>query len=108
MGNSWHKEKRVSLCNDFGGACQHCSVIEGQWIPPLLEKQVKLEFAHKIGFRFPQGASRGRNTRINEVIKNPERFLLLCKECHVEYDSTPLTEHEQRKTIEYDNERIPF
>lgn len=107
--NAWHRKKRAEMLELFGNKCQQCDVVNNSWIPPLLEKQVILEFAHKIGFRVKQGASRGSNKRTREVILNPEQFLLFCRTCHEEYDSSnPQTEEERQLQEKYDREKVPF
>lgn len=83
--NGFYLRQKEELITDFGGKCQFC---ESHF-------HDQLQFAHKIGFRWMYGASRGRNARIAEVKKYPKRFLLLCNICHRNYDRLhPLTPEE--------------
>lgn len=49
------------------------------------------EFAHRVHFseqplQKQKGSGRGRNNRIIGIIRFPEKYILLCHDCHVEYD----------------------
>lgn len=68
------KELRDKLIEIFGGECQECLMT------------VNLEFAHKTPTGL-NGDSRGSFTRIYDVIKYPECYMLLCKEHHKLYDA---------------------
>jgi len=45
----------------------------------------KLEFAHTAPTQL-NGRSRGQRARFEDVINNPGKYVLLCKEHHKEYD----------------------
>lgn len=106
--NKHAKLLRIKLIEKFGGVCERC---KGDGSKDGVTRP--LEFAHKIGFRFPQGRSRGSNKRVLEVNKYPERFHLFCFWCHRKYDKeNKLTKKEMKKFIEYEEERqlreVPF
>ena len=93
--NRYYHNKRWELIQEFGAECKNCGE------PDI----TKLQFAHKIGFRIPQGCSRGKNKRIREVLNNKDHFDLLCSKCHRKYDrDNPLTEDEKRQI----KEQVPF
>ena len=77
--NKWIKERRKRLIEEFGGKCEECPATS------------KLEFAHKEPTEL-SGWGRGRKERVYDVIKNPEKYRLLCKGCHKEYDQGLLKE----------------
>lgn len=82
------KRKKEKLLKFFGNECQKCKAKEGD-IKKLengKEELIALQFAHKIGFRLQYGEGRGKKKRLLEVNRNPEKFLLLCRHCHLEYD----------------------
>lgn len=58
---------------EYGGECEECSTTS------------KLEFAHKETTGL-NGWGRGRKERVYDVIKNPDKYRLLCKDCHKRYD----------------------
>jgi len=66
-------ERRKRLIQEFGGRCEECSTTEN------------LEFAHKEPTGL-DGRGRGRKERVYDVIKNPEKYRLLCRDCHRVYD----------------------
>lgn len=57
------------------GECEECGTVSG------------LEFAHKEPMEL-DGWGRGRKERVYDVMKNPNKYRLLCKDCHKEYDQT--------------------
>ena len=71
--NKWIMERRKKLIKEFGGECEECPSTE------------TLEFAHKEPTEL-SGWGRGRENRVYDVIKNPTKYRLLCKDCHKEYD----------------------
>jgi len=92
--NVWISKQRMQLIAEFGGKCEECGATE------------KLEFAHKIGFRFKFGNSRGKNHRILEVKKfKRDRFHLFCRKCHMAYDKNNPTTPEEQKVID---DYVPF
>ncbi len=50
-----------------------------------------MEFAHKEPTEL-SGWERGRKERVHDVIRNPTKYRLLCKDCHKEYDLGTLEE----------------
>jgi len=77
-GKDWAKAVRLELVQQFGGECYHCASKGTTW-------RRRLEFAHKYPCR--KGMGRGSNNRVREVLRHPENFLLLCRVCHIAYDS---------------------
>jgi len=73
--NRWIVERRKKLVEEFGGKCEECGVTSG------------LEFAHREETEL-DGWGRGRKERVYDVMKNPDKYRLLCKDCHKEYDQT--------------------
>jgi hypothetical protein len=105
--NKYVYHLRAKLVEMFGGKCEDCSATQKDL--DELEKPKKLHFAHKVGFRFGYGMSRGKNHRVLAVKKNPERFRLLCPACHLEYDrSNPITGEEKILQQKEEDERVPF
>lgn len=102
--NEWFKRRRIELIKEFGGVCEKCKKDHN-----IIGEPFVFHFAHKVGFRYGFGKSRGRNTRIQEVINNPERFHLFCPPCHLEYDQeNPFTEEEIKMQKVLDKEEVPF
>jgi hypothetical protein len=77
-GRTWAKAVRIELLRQFGGECYHCASKGTTW-------RRRLEFAHKYPCR--DGPGRGSNNRMREVLRHPENFLLLCRPCHIAFDS---------------------
>jgi len=97
--NGRYIKARYDQIKERGSKCQLC---ESPWKDDLV-------FAHKIGFRWMYGISRGRNARVLEVRKYPERFLLLCHCCHRNYDRLhPLTPEEIEMSEKLKRETVPF
>ena len=71
--NWQYQQKRQELIAVFGGKCQKCGSVED------------LELAHK-EWTGLNGQGRGKWRRYYDVIKNPEKYWLGCKDCHDEYD----------------------
>lgn len=71
--NEWTKRRWKQLIEDSGGKCAQCPNTEA------------LEFAHlePTGLR---GRSRGRKERLYDILKHPEKYVLLCIYCHDEMD----------------------
>ena len=72
-------ERRNELIIEFGGKCEECHSTES------------LEFAHKEPTGL-SGRGRGRKERLYDVINNPDKYRLLCKDCHEMYDNGLLEE----------------
>jgi len=79
--NRWTKERREKLIEEYGGKCEECPTTEN------------LEFAHKEDTEL-SGRGRGRKERVYDVIRNPDKYMLLCKDCHENYDQGLLEEEE--------------
>lgn len=77
--NRWIKERRERLVREYGGKCEVCKGTS------------KLEFAHKEPTEL-SGWGRGRKERVHDVIRNPTKYRLLCKDCHEMYDKGILEE----------------
>lgn len=73
--NKWIKRKRQQLVADRGGECEECGSKE------------KMEFAH-LGETGLYGAGRGRKERYYDVIRNPDKYKLLCQRCHKRLDTS--------------------
>jgi len=58
----------------FGNCCQHCGTKEN------------LEFAHKEPTGL-DGKGRGSYARFKDICRNKDKYLLLCKDCHLKYDN---------------------
>ncbi len=71
--NEYVKRRWKQLIEDSGGKCAQCPSAE------------KLEFAHlePTGLR---GRGRGRKERLFDILKHPEKYVLLCGYCHDELD----------------------
>src|SRR5574341_148135 len=59
-----------------GNCCKRC------------KSKYKLEYAHLIPTRLSGHSGRGSWSRYNDIIQNPECYILLCHKCHVEYDNS--------------------
>lgn len=68
------RRKRNRLLHYFGRVCAKC------------RGKNSLEFAHKEDTGL-NGAGRGGLSRVRDVEKNRDKYLLLCKKCHYEYDN---------------------
>lgn len=82
MTNNWVKKIRPVLIEAFGGCCQFienngeiCGSVENLEFAHLEETEVK-------------GWGRGRNKRIFDIIKNPWKFNLFCRDCHTIFDNS--------------------
>ena len=58
----------------------------------------KLEFAHKEETEL-SGRGRGRKERVYDVIKNPDKYRLLCEDCHKDYDQGLLELSEESRCV---------
>jgi len=52
---------------------------------------VRGEFAHKIHYETKEhqglkGPGRGKNHRVIDILFHPDKYILLCHNCHIEYD----------------------
>lgn len=79
--NIWIKKAKQKQIIEFGGMCQVLGC----------DKKDNLEFAHKKGYTENNGRGRGRKERYYAVKRNPEQYLLLCKEHHHQYDEYEIT-----------------
>ena len=65
----------------FGGRCFHCGAKErGSRNEPTL-----LEFAH-IEPTGLNGRGRGQSARVYDIKNNQDKYILLCGQCHSEFD----------------------
>lgn len=85
--SEYYREYKLKMksraCALFSDKCSMCGSSE------------KLEFAHKEPTL--SGCGRGSKERYREVLNFPERFVRLCRECHVEYDRGKKCEQELKK-----------
>ena len=72
------KNTMIALRRDHGNRCEGCGL-------HLNYNKVNLEFAHLTPCQ--KGRGRGRKERTYEVSKNPDQFVLLCRACHLTFDS---------------------
>ena len=72
--NVWIVEAFRKLREAYGGKCAICGSME------------RLEFAHVQPTKL-SGRSRGRKERYYDVSNNPECYMLLCHDCHRDYDN---------------------
>lgn len=77
-GNDWYKKKLIELREVFGNKCSMCP--EGESPSPE-----KLGFAH-IAPTGLKGVGRGRNNRVLDIMKNMDKYTLLCRKHHAEFD----------------------
>lgn len=71
--NEYVKRRWQQLIEEFGAACMHCGL---QW---------DLQFAHKEPTHCV-GRSRGKSRRLKDVLNNRDKYLLLCIDCHADFD----------------------
>lgn len=74
--------RRLELIQKFGGKCKNCGSVEN------------LQFAHIEETELSRKKGRGRKERFYDVLKNPEKYRLYCKECHEQYDAGELKNDE--------------
>ena len=72
-GNDWTKTKREEILASRGNRCALCSATE------------LLEMAHKHATGI-SGRGRGRVERVRDWLKNPDAYVLLCRDCHLWFD----------------------
>jgi len=73
--NRWIAERRKKLIQEYGGKCRNCLAT------------TSLHFAHVEETEISAiTRGRGRKERVYDVIKNPDSYTLLCKDCHREFD----------------------
>jgi len=65
----YYHQKRAGLLEAFGGRCQNCGSTE------------RLEFHHLHGYNEKH---RGGMQQVYGVLRAPDSFLLLCRDCHEE------------------------
>ncbi len=70
----YKRRLKEALLFMFGNECCFCQTTEN------------LEFSHKTPDEM-NGMGRGSYKRYIYIKNNPERFLLLCHDCHVEFDT---------------------
>lgn len=72
---AWRRHQAADLRLQYRNECWYCGSADS------------LEFAHRHGMETLRGAGRGSSERIGDIRRNPLNYLLLCKDCHQEYDS---------------------
>jgi len=77
--NIWIKLKRSELRVFFGSRCNN----------PFCQSLDNLEFAHLTETEI-KGHGRGLHQRILDVNKNRDKYILLCKTCHMEFDNNEI------------------
>jgi hypothetical protein len=83
--NEWIKQALKKLRKRYHDQCYFC------------QSTKDLEFAHITETNL-SGRGRGRKERYYDVIKNPNSYLLLCKECHTKMDNGGTKENEAKGT----------
>lgn len=73
--SEWLNSKFNDLRKEFGGCCQKCG------------SKMNLEFAHvrPTGLK---SKGRGKKKRYYDIKNNKECYILLCKDCHLDLDSS--------------------
>lgn len=73
----WLKNLRIRLLRHWGSTCN--------WNGCAESREWTLEFAHlePTGLK---GSSRGKRARLKDVRNNPDKYTVLCYECHRAYD----------------------
>ena len=74
--NEYVKRRWQQLIDDSGGACAQCHATQDT---------KPLEFAHlePTGLN---GRSRGKSRRLFNILKHPDKYALLCVDCHDDLD----------------------
>ena len=74
--NEYVKRRWQQLIDDSGGACAQCQATQNT---------KPLEFAHlePTGLN---GRSRGKSRRLFNILKHPDKYVLLCVDCHDDLD----------------------
>lgn len=74
--NEYVKRRWQQLIDDSGGACAQCHATQDT---------KPLEFAHlePTGLN---GRSRGKSRRLFNILKHPDKYVLLCVDCHDDLD----------------------
>lgn len=84
--NAYIKGEILRLRRMFGNQCQICG------------SQQQLEFAH-LKPTGVNGRGRGRQTRLYDVKKNPDKYALLCRKCHLKFDRGEIQLGEKKATF---------
>lgn len=84
--NEYVKRRWQALIEEFGGCCTFCAQ---RW---------DLEFAHTRPTKCV-GKSRGKSRRLMDILRHSDKYILLCKGCHAEFDGRPRPRrgHEQTR-----------
>lgn len=77
--NIWLKRKILELREEFNWCCAWCGSIDG------------LEFAH-LEPTGVSGKGRGRPTRYYDVLRHKSSFMLMCFDCHHDFDMFPIVD----------------
>ena len=70
----YYSRAMVALREAWGGRC----VVDGS--------ALDLQFAHLKPTRLSSSNGRGLPQRVHDIRRQPERYVLLCSECHVKLD----------------------
>jgi len=70
---NWLNERFRELRFNYGNVCNFCG------------SQDRLEFAHRLPTKVT-GMGRGKIRRYYDIIKHPLHYILLCHDCHKQYD----------------------
>ncbi len=89
-GHEWQRNKRRALIESYGGECQNCG------------SKATLEFAH-IAPTGLSGPGRGFSARVEDVMRHPRKYILLCRDCHNNYDHERY--HPRRERREHERAR---
>lgn len=71
--NEWVKRRWQSLIEGRGGCCLHCLGVHD------------LEFAHTEP-TLCKGKGRGKYRRLRNILRYPDKYVLLCMGCHDVFD----------------------
>lgn len=80
----YYARRMAELRAQRGNHCERCGASERK---AKLRHKNGLEFAHVITTGL-NGRGRGRADRVHDIKRNPAHYLLLCRDCHLEYDRT--------------------
>lgn len=77
LRNEYVKRRWLRLIEEYGGKCHMC------------ERRWDLEFAH-LEPTACQGMGRGKRKRLEDILRHPTAYLLLCETCHDIRDGRPI------------------
>lgn len=91
---SWRRRQAADLRLQYRNECWYCGSADS------------LEFAHRHGMETLRGAGRGSSERIGDIRRNPLNYLLLCRDCHLAYDSQMQDETQDPEHTEAELEAV--